>query len=180
MRNEEIIEHWMSDSDRLICLINSEFCPLSEEQLNYSVHIHRCNIRQIMHHLAKFNAPLIFAVERAIPEAKASGTMQEYKPRCMGKYVISHAGFTRCNRRGSEPNQHYPGLQNESIFAVLVRQQNKLKELIALCRPADMNKRLIPFGFFGLFRLSIGETLEYLFICQKSHFRLARNILMLQ
>lgn len=180
MRNEEIVDQWLSDSERLICLINSEFCPLSEEQLNYSVHIHRCNIRQIMHHLAKFNAPLIVAIEHAIPEAKASGTRQEYRPRCMGKYFISHAGFTRCKRRGPERNQHYPGLQDENVFAILLSQQNKLKELIALCRPTDINKRLIPFGFFGLFRLSIGEMLEYLFICQKSHFRLARNILMLQ
>lgn len=180
MLNEEIFEQWLSDSDRLICQINSEFCTLSEEQLNYSVHIKHCNIRQIMQRLAKINALLMVAIELAIPEAKTSGPKQEYKPYCMGKYFIRQARFIQCNKRGSERNQHSPGLQDESIFTVIVNQLNTLKELIALCRPTDINKKLIPFGYFGLFRLSIGETLEYLYICQKNHFRLARKILMLQ
>jgi hypothetical protein len=180
MRNEEIVEQWLADSERLISLINSEFNSLNEEQLNYSVHIRHCNIRQIMQRLAKINALLIIAIERAIPEAKASGSTQEYKPRCIVKYFLNRDRFIQCNRRGTDRNQHYPGLQDESVFAILTGQQNKLKELIALCRPTDINKRLVPFGLFGLIRLSIGETLDYLFICQKSHCRLARNILMLQ
>lgn len=180
MSIEEITEHWIADSDRIICLINSEFYHLSEIQLNYSVHVHRCNINQIMQHLVKFNAQLIAAVESAIPKANASGLKQEYKPGHLAKFMFRHAEFTRCNRRDSNRNQHYPGSQDESIFTILVKQHNTLKELIALCKQRDINKSLVPFGPSGIFRLSIGETLEYLFICQKNHFRLARRILMLQ
>jgi len=179
MRVEEFAAKYRANCDHFIGQLNSDISKLNEKQLNYSPHIKRCSIRQIMEHLVKLNNSLISAIEQAVSTMKTGGMQADYKRGGLAKMAIRHAEHIHCYRGESGQDHEYIDSQDENIFLILVKQQNKLKELIALCEQADINKKVIPFWFFGLLKLSIGETLEYLFICQKSHFRLAKQIMML-
>lgn len=179
MRAQELAAQLRADCDQIIYLINSDLSNLNEQQLAYSVHINRCNIRQIMQHLMNFNAMLIADIEKAICGMKPDGNHQVYKRHCLSKIALRRAERLRCNRRDFVRNHEYPPSRDENTFLILVNQQNKLKELIALGEQTAINKKVIPFRFFGLLKLSIGEALEYLLICQKSHFRLAMQTMML-
>ncbi len=66
------------------------------------------------------------------------------------------------------------------VFSGLLEQQNKLKDFISVIHRLDMNKRIVPFRLFGLIKLSLAETLEYIMLVEKSHFTLARHLLKLQ
>jgi hypothetical protein len=180
MRVEELTGQWLADADRSICLIGNEFATLNEKQLSYRVHIHRCNIRQIMQHLVKSNVSLITGIEHALPEAITSGKQPGFKAGWIGKYALRRAENIRCIIRNPGITSPEALESAHGIITELIRQQNKLKDLIILCNKADLNIRLVPFMLFGLIKLSIGESVEYLFLCQKNHFRLARRILMLQ
>jgi hypothetical protein len=144
------------------------------------VHVLRCNTRQILLHLLKCITPLIAALEHTLRLAETSGRLQGFKAGWIGKYALSRAEQFRCILKKYGFNKYDSREPGHRIIAELLIQQNKLKELILLCNRADLNKRVIPFLLFGVIKLSIGETMEYLILCQKSHFRLARRILMLQ
>lgn len=180
MRVEELTEQWLADIERIICLTGSEFAPLNEKQFNYSVHIHRCNTRQILLHLLKCITPLILALEHALRETDTPGRLQGFHAGWIGKYAHRRAEHIRCIRKKQGIKGYESREPGHRIIEELIKQQNKLKELILLCNKADLNKRVIPFLFFGVIKLSIGETMEYLILCQKNHFRLTRRILMLQ
>ncbi len=181
MTTNELAELFLKETERILCETQSEFIPLNEEQLQHSVHIEQCNIRQIMQRLVTRNARLIASIESALPLAGIAGKQQEYEPGCLAKYIMKRFKFSRCiMNRKSARNHPSRELSGGNIFEVIIHQQYQLKELITLCVQADMNKKVVPFRLFGKLKFSLAETLEYLFLCQRSYFRLARQLLITQ
>jgi len=89
--------------------------------------------------------------------------------------------FNRCStKRRSDQNNPDRKLSSEEIFSAIIRQQYKLREIIALSRDLDINRKIIPIQLFGLIRMSIAETLDYLFHYQANYFNTARHLLLLQ
>jgi hypothetical protein len=180
MTIEECTERWLIQIERIICLIENEFFLLNEEQLNYRLHVNRCNIGEIMSHLNNTNKRLILNLNQSIPMINAIEGKQEYAPGWAGRYFLSHARLNRCvstTRNRTLPGE---GSSVNTIFSALLEQENKLKELIISSTRLDVNRKVVPFWFSGILKLSLGETLEYLVHCQQSHFTQARHLLKIQ
>lgn len=180
MTIEECTIRWLIQLEKFICPIENDFIMLNEEQLEYRLHVRRCNIREIMDHLLDINTRLIQGMNQSIHLVKAYEGRQEYAPGWPGAYFLSSAGFTRCSSRGKNRNFASEGNSGAHIFSALLQQENKLKDIISLSTSLDMNKKVVPFRLSGLIKLSLAETLEYNMLCQQSHFIQARHLLRLQ
>jgi hypothetical protein len=176
MTMDECRAGWLIQIERTICLIENEFLLLNEVQLDYRLHVHRCNIREIMNHLCFTNARLILALNQGIMMANDNEDKQEYVPGWTAGYLLSQARPTRCIRPGRN-NSFAPEMK---IFYELLQQQSKLKEFISVMSRLEMNKRMVPFRFFGIIKLSLAETMEYIILYQKNHFVMARHLMKLQ
>jgi hypothetical protein len=179
MTTDECMEKWLIQIERTVCLIENEFLMLNEEHLDYRLHVHRCNIREIMHHLYFSNARLILALNQGIMVADTHEEKQEYTPGWTAGYLLSHIRLTRCplSGRNKKPS---PGISGIKVFYGLLEQQNKLKEFISFISRLDMNKKIVPSGIFGIIKLSLAETMDYVILYQKHHFILARYLLKIQ
>lgn len=181
MNTEERTTQWLTETERVIQMIRQDFTGLSESQLSYTVHVNRCNIWQIMIHVANYNARLYAGIVNALPRVQTIGTQQEYKPDWVEKLIFERVPLTRCiARKISGQAAPIDSLQIDLIFQEILDQQYKLKELIEKCKTLDINKRVVPFWLFGLIRLSLAGAIDNLILNQKHQFIKARHILMLQ
>lgn len=178
MTRNECTERWMIQIERTICLIENEFLMLNEEKLGYRIHVHRCNIREIMDHLYFSNAGIIPSLNKGIMLAGPGAEKQEYRPGWAAKYLLSHIHLSRCTRpRYNRPSLLVPG---NKVFYELLEQQNKLTEFISIMSRLDINKKIVPFRLMGIIKLSLAEAMDYLIVYQKHHFTLARHLLKIQ
>lgn len=178
---EEAAAQWIAETDRIIGLVQHEFIHLDEKQFHYKVHLSHCSISQIIQHILSTNRRLISSIELAIPVAHSTVQPEEYNPGYLRKYILNRKGFVSCNpNRIPGQDDDFRNLTTRILISKIIGQQNRIKELITLCKSLDMNRRVVPFRFFGLIKLSIAETIDYLILHQKSHFVMARHILMLQ
>lgn len=181
MKMEELAAKWIAETDRIIYLVQHEFIHLDEKHFHYKVHVSRCSISQIILHLLSTNQSLFDCIERVMPVAKSIGYQQEYKPGYLVKYLFSRMSINKC--RPDKKIDQYTDMREQSaenLFPKIIDQQMRIKELVTLCKSLDINRRVVPFCLFGLVTLSIAETFDYLIFYQKSQFRMARHILMLQ
>lgn len=177
----EYAARWIAETERVIDLVQHEFMYLEEKQIYYKVHVNHCNIHQIILHVLSTNKSLIACLERAVPVAKPVVHHEEYKPGCLGRYLFERIGLKKC--RPKRKSDQYTDIREQSsknLFLEIIDQQMRIKELVTLCKTLDKNSRVVPFYLFGLVKLSIAETFDYLILHQKSQFRMARHILMLQ
>lgn len=172
---------WIAETDRIIGLMQHEFIHLNEKQLHYKVHVSSCNISQIILHVLSTGKSLLNCIERAMPVAKSIVQQEEYKPGYLVKYLFNRMSIKKCRpKRKIDKYIDTREQSSENLFQKIIDQQMRIKELVTLSKSLDMNKRVVPFYLFGLVKLSIAETFDYLILYQESHFRMARHILMLQ
>jgi hypothetical protein len=179
MTIDECAEKWSIQIERIICILESEFLMLNEQQLTYRIHVRGCNIKEIMNQLYKLNAGLLHKMNQGISIPNEKKEKQEYEPGWPGKYFLSHTRFSVIvkNEKMCFPSKSPAG---NNVFHGILEQQNKLKEFISLSARLDINKKIVPFRLFGLIKLTFAEAIEYAVLCQKSHFAIARHLLKLQ
>ncbi len=180
MTIEECTERWGIQTEKIICRIENEFLLLNEKQLNYRIHVRHCNIREIMNCLYNSNARLLSEMDKSAPMAASNAGSREFVPGWAARVFLSHACPDHCrvNRRnGLHPPEGPPG---NTVFSGLLAQENKLKDFISSGSTLDMNKKVVPFRLFGIVKLSLAETLEYMMGCQQSHITRARNLVKIQ
>lgn len=56
------------------------------------------------------------------------------------------------------------------------QQQARLLELLALAQTADLNRKAVPVEFFRLFKLRLGEALEFVVVHQQRHVQQAQRV----
>lgn len=172
---------WMAETDRIIGLVQHEFIHLDEKQFYYKVHVSHCSISQIILHVLSTNKNLFACIERAMPVANSIVCQEEYKQGYLAKYLFNRMSIKKCRpKRKIDPYTDIREQSAENLFPKIIDQQMRIKELVTLCKSLDMNRRVVPFYLFGLVKLSIAETFDYLIFYQKHQFRIARHILMLQ
>lgn len=181
MKMEVLSAHWLAETEQIIDWVQHTFIQLNEKQLTNNLHVSHCNIRQLMEHVLSNNQRLLACIECAILRAESIGIQKEYNPSYLGKYILNQIGFTMCTAKiKSNEKLTYGKKSAETIFLEIIDQQNRLKDLITLCKSLDMNSRIVPFRLFGLIKLSIAEIIDFLILDQKKHFIMARHIRMLQ
>lgn len=176
----ECRERWLIQTERNICLIENEFGILNEDQFNYRQHVRHCNIKENMNFLYVRNSRLIPAMNRCKHMVNTVAGQQEFSPGWISGYFLSHARFVRCI--SARRNRHLPpeGISGKIILSRLLEQEYKLKEFISSSSPLDMNKRIVPFALWGLLKISLAETLEYMMLYHQGQFTRARHLLVIQ
>lgn len=164
------IDKWKNEADRNLRIILEEFGQLNADQLNYSSHIYRCSIIEIMSNLSKVNDGIIAPLEiRRHYETR----IREFRISRTRMMLLEYSRNHRC-RKGQSTG--HPA----DVFELLKYQQHQLKIQIDKLNNADLNCRLRTLRLFRIVKLTVGESIEYLLNCQWQHITQARRILMLQ
>lgn len=177
MTIKECSERWLIQVEKNICRIENEFCILNEAQLNYRLHIHHCNIKEIMGTLYHINASLLPYLSQPA-DIKNHG--REYKPTLAGRYFHSRAWLSRCLNRKKSGLPLPDEVDSNRMFTGLLEQEKKLKEIISSCPRLDIHKKIVPFMLFGLIKLNLADTIEYIMICHQKYLTRARYLLKIQ
>jgi hypothetical protein len=159
-------------------MINREFSGLNNTRLNYTTHLYGCCIKEVLINLVWLNAQLIKQTEEAVLKLKKTDFFVAYRQGWRGKLVLKFASDVKCTKKNRE--QSGSDLGRSGIFTALDQQHQKIKQLLDFCIHSDVNTNVIPYGRWGLFKVSAGDMFEYMLTVQKQHFMLARRILMLQ
>jgi hypothetical protein len=172
MQIVDFCEYWHSAALRNIRIIEDEFSNLDEQQLNITVHIHSCSIKELMSNLTIINDRFFTLIQKAI---KKSGTYYKaYKP---GRLCSPFTGPFKPDMCKKLPRVF---MENEQVFILLRHQQEELNKLISQAMTSDLNRKVIPFALLGILKFSIGDGFQYLLNYQDHHIIRARRILMIQ
>jgi len=172
MQVVDYCEHWHSAALRNIRIIDDEFSNLDERQLNFTVHIHSCSIKELMSNLTLINDRFFRLIQKAIE--KAGTNYKAYKPRRPGSSITGPVKSDMCKKFLRVI------MENEQVFVLLHHQQEELNKLISQAMTSDLNRKVIPFALLGILKFSTGDAFQYLLNCQDHHIIRARRILMIQ
>ena len=153
-------------------MIKREFSILRDGELNRTVHIHKCTINEMLINLMLFNDRMIEMIGKAMLRVKPD-KYSEYRRGLTALILLQLS-------RKVKGRPVKISLQVPVLFHRLQLQQQEIKKLITGCMKINLNKKKVNFIPMGIFRISIGDAIEYLLLCQNHYLVMARQILMLQ
>jgi hypothetical protein len=175
MNCNELLEKLNAEVERAVCFIQHDLVPISNDRFRYSPHVRRCNIIQILHHLATVNARYIAEIENALPALRPTADPQPYKPGFAATYALKSIRMQECHSKKTPVPE---SLDAAKVLETILDQQVKTRALMAQSIGKDLNQRTIPYLLFGSIRLSLAAWLQLMVQYQKQQLSQARKIVM--
>jgi hypothetical protein len=169
MKTSEFLKKLLDDVKILKDDVKDQFCHLSYEHLNYKQAPDRWSILECFEHLNRYNHFYLNAIEKAF-ETTTRIAQEETRSTWIGKKSIEM--MQPSNRKKQKTFKHMNPANSALPLSVMdhfLSDQNRLVRLLENASDININSKMIPVEFFRLFKMNIGEGLEFIVVHQQRH-----------
>lgn len=171
---------------RVLEIALRDFGQMSEEQLNWKPRVDQWNILQCLEHSTLFLEHYLPLLEGTLRENKLHTSTPTYKVSQYGKYGIKMVKINRNNqlkvtlhsRKAFQPTEEPQAATDQQ--AIIIRYEKNVQKLAKLLLQAEtlpLGKIKIPFNFWGLFKIKLGDLLQVLVYHTERHLVQAQRVL---
>jgi hypothetical protein len=177
----EELEHLLL---RLTEIVEREFGPLSNTQLNWKANPKSWSIAECLHHLniiSGYYIPL-FMQRIELGVKRSLKPKSHFKYRYLGNYMVNSVQLQEDNRvknKIKSPKAYNPQKSEFSTVEVLqsyLKDQEEMIAVLSAAKAVDLSKVRVPIAIFPLIKLRLGDMLRFVIYHNERHIVQAQKV----